>query len=281
MKHFVLPVLLVVAFASFAQQEVRIHLFFKPGNVYRTVLTGNTDMAMDFTGDQAKIDQMKSKGLILPLMIKGVSESITVTTTGERTSDNRIPVRMVYEKMTNKNIMNEKETVVENPATGLIVEGSYNSEGNKMTIDTLISDKLDDGFKNMLRATIENVQQLVIFPETPLKVGDSFEQKVPMEIPMPGVAPIKILINTTYNLKSIENSIAKFDFKQTVQLGIENPAAEISASGGGTGTSEYDITMNVMSTYESDLKMNMEMKIADFVIKATIDAKSKQVMTMQ
>ena len=68
--------------------------------------------------------------------------------------------------------------------------------------------------RNVLKTTLENVQQAIKFPEKPMKVGESFNSEIPMTIPMEGMNPISVKINMEYLLTEIKDGKAFFDIKQ-------------------------------------------------------------------
>ncbi|HQQ97092.1 MAG TPA: hypothetical protein PLX35_07500 [Cyclobacteriaceae bacterium] len=274
MRNLLLLSLIIAALTSRGQDKVTFRTYFKPNKVYKTTMVTSSETEVDFTGNQEKIEKIKARGVKLPMIVSGSNEMTTTTTTGAYRDDKSFPARMVYGKVTASQVVNGRESNEEKPASGLIVEGFYNSD-NKFRIDTLISDRMDESTKKVIKSTVENVQQLIRFPENPMQVGDTFEQNLPMQIPIAGLNPVKVLINTSYKLKEIQHGKATFDIIQTVTLDMSNGQANISASGEGTGISEFDMVNNAITRYESDLTMTMKMTVDDLIVSAKINSKSK------
>lgn len=243
-------------------------------------MTTSSDTEVDFTGNEETIEKIKANGIKLPMIVAGSSEMTTTMTTGALTADKDFPASITYGKVIASQIMNGKETKEENSMSGLIIEGFYTEE-NKLRIDTMISDRMHENTKQIIKSTLEDVQQQIKFPEQPLKVGDSFEQKIPMQIPLAGLNPVKVVVSTNYRLKDISDGKAKFDIFQTVTLDMEIEQANVSASGEGTGISEFDITNSTITRYESDLTMTMKMTADDLIMSARINSKSKQLVTVE
>jgi len=279
MRYLLLLSLAIVTLTSCGQDKVTFKSYFRPNKEYKTTMTTSSETEVDFSGNQEKIEKIKANGTKLPMIVASSSEMTTTMTTGATTSDKSFPARMIYGKVTASKIVNGKETKEEKAMSGLIIEGFYTSE-NKLRIDTMISDKMDENTKRIIKSTLENVQQQIKFPDKPMQVGDSFDQILPMQIPVAGLNPVKVVITTNYKLKDISSGTARFDIVQTVTLDIENEQANVSATGEGIGISEFDIINNITTRYESDLTMIMKMTAEDLIISAKINSKSKQTVTV-
>lgn len=241
-------------------------------------MTTSSETEVDFSGDQTRIQKIKDNGTKLPIIVIGASKSVTTTTTGAMTLDKTFPARMVFEKVKSSQIQNDK-TKEDTSMTGLIIEGSY-EDGTKLKIDTMISDTMDEATKSVIKSTLENVQQQISFPERPMKTGDTFDQRIPLQIPIGGQSPVKVVIVTNYKLTSIKNNKATFDIKQDVTLDISTEQNNVSATGTGTGVSEFDIANSTITRYESDLAMTMSLTENNLLITAKIKQKSKQLVTV-
>ena len=280
MRNLLLLSLIIATLTSYGQDKVTFKTYFKPSRVYKTTMTTSSETEVDFTGNEEKIEKIKANGTKLPMIVAGSNEMTTTMTTGAMTADHSFPAKMTYGKIIASQIVNGKETKEEKSMSGLIIEGFYTQE-NKLRIDTMISDRMDENTKRIIKSTLENVQQQISFPEKPMQVGDSFEQKLPMQIPVAGLNPVKVVITTNYKLKEISSGKAKFDIVQTVTLDMEIEQTNVSASGEGIGISEFDIANNTTTSYESDLTMTMKMTADDLIISAKINSKSKQLVTVE
>lgn len=278
MRRLVLLSLISVTLTSCGQDKVTFKTYFKPDKAYRTTMTSSSETEVDFSGDQARIEKIKANGTKLPIVVIGSSKSVTTTTTGPMTVDKVFPARMIFEKVTSSQTQNDK-TKEDTSMTGLIIEGFYEN-GTKLRIDTMISDTMNEATKSVIKSTLENVQQQISFPENPMKVGDTFDQKLPMQIPIGGQSPVKLVIVTNYKLTSIKNNIATFAIKQIVTLDISTEQNNVSATGTGTGISEFDIANSTITRNETDLAMTMSLTENDLVTTAKIKSKSKQIVTV-
>ena len=209
------------------------------------------------------------------MIVEGSTSMKTIIRTFDLLPDSTFKAKMEYGYIRSSQVQNGERTEQDSPISGLIIEGTYNSQ-NKFKIDTLISDKVDDNTKNTLIYTLENVQDKIAFPNYPMKVGDSFEQELPMSIPVAGISNIRIIIKTNYKLKNISGDLAIFDIDQTIELNMDAEQANVSATGNGTGMSQFDMSEKFITKYESDLTIELEMSVEELKINAEINAISTQ-----
>lgn len=275
MKRILLLVLLMSSVTVWAQKkEVTFQVRFTPNTAYANTVMTSSKTVLNFEGPAEQLAEIK-KEMALPVIIENRNDIVTTISTGALQEDRSIPATIVYGKATSTQTNNGKKTVVENPVSGLVAKGRYSGD-SKFVIDTLISDKLTADLENTIRYMLENVQNQITFPAEPMKVGDSFEQKVPMNMPVAGGNPISMLITTTYKLKNIKGNLALFDIAQKVQLDMVAEQTNIAASGSGTGISEFDIKNSFITKYESDLSMNLTAAINELTIVTTVNTQSKQ-----
>jgi len=235
---------------------------------------------INFTGPEEKIDNIKASGIELPMIVEGSTSMKTTIQTFDLLPDSTFKVKMGYGNIRSSQLQNGQGTEKDSPISGLIIEGTYNSQ-NKFKIDTLISDKVDNNTKNTLIYTLENVQDKIAFPDYPMKVGDSFEQELPMNIPVAGISNVGIIIKTKYKLKNISGDLASFEIDQTIELNMDVEQANVSATGSGTGISQFDIAEKFITKYESDLTIELTMNVEDLKMNVEINAISTQNVTIK
>ena len=281
MKNLLLLTFIVIFFNACGQsQEVVFDTKFQPNLEYTTELISTSKNKVNFSGPEEQINNIKASGIELPMLTEGSTSMTSIIKTFELEKDSSFKAKMTYEKVKSIQVQNGERTEKESPITGMQIEGFYNSL-NKFKIDTIISDKIDDATRQTLVYTLENVQNQINFPDYPMKVGDSFEQETPMNIPVAGMSNVSIVIMTTYELARISGDIATFDFDQDIQLNMDIEQANVSATGGGTGTSHFDISKKFITRYESDLTIEMEMQVEELKVNAEINAISTQNVTIK
>lgn len=276
MRHFITILFLIFGITSCAQkQETRFESKFRPNMVYTMTFLTNSKSEVNFDGPKEKIDKIKASGIVLPMVTENTSRFSTKTTTGTSDSNKNFKAIMEYGEIESIDKLNGEENKSSSPISGLIIKGQYN-ENNNFKIDTMISETLDQNLKNTLRTSLEGIQSHIKFPDKPMKVGESFDQNIPMNIPIAGVAPVKVNINTNYKLTQIKESQADFDIRQTVTLDMDSNQLEVKASGGGKGRAEYDIEKMYIVKNETNLELNLTVKVSDLVVNAKISTLSNQ-----
>ena len=280
MRNLTLLVFIITSLTCSAQDGVTFKAYFKPNKIYKTTIITVLKSEVDFSGDPEIIDKMKASGTSIPMIMSVSGELITTTTTGEYSTDKSLPAKIVYEKMTSTQKLNGKETTADQPASGLIIVGFYTTE-NKLVIDTMISKTMDSTAMKIFRSTVEMVPQQIKFSETPLKVGESFEQKLPMKTPAVGLRSAGVVIVTNYKLVAIKGAKAIFDVLSNVTMDVAEDKAGISATGKGFGVLEFDMINNVVTRDESELTMIMKMNVNGLLLSSKTISKLKQLMTLE
>jgi hypothetical protein len=259
-KKLTFVLLILISITSCAQESVTFKTEFKPNKIYKTQLKTTSHTEIEFIADKEIIDRIKSQGIELPMITESEMNMSTDIITEKLDENGEFPATMEYGKMISTTTISGKTTTEEKPYSGMKILGKYNIE-NKFKVDTIIGDKVSQQMRNILKTTLESVQQAIKFPEKPMKAGDTFDSEIPMTIPMEGMNPISVKINMEYLLTKIKGNKAFFDIKQTVGLDISQEQLNIIASGTGTGTSEFDIKEKYLTKYKSELPMDMTIKV--------------------
>lgn len=252
--------MILISITTCAQESVTFKTEFKPNKTYKTQLKTTSHTEIEFIADQEIMDRIKSQGIELPMITESETNMATDIITQNLDENGEFPATMEYGKMISTTTISGKTTTEEKPYSGMKILGKYDIE-NKFKVDTIIGDKVSKQMRNVLKTTLESVQQAIKFPVKPMKVGETFKSEIPMTIPMEGMNPISVKINMEYLLTEIKGNKAFFDIKQTVGLDMSQEQINVIASGTGTGTSEFDIKENYLTKYKSELPMNMTIKV--------------------
>jgi len=252
---------------------------YMPEKEYTTIQSSIITGSMDFKVDKKTRKVLEETGISLPMKMSSKNESETITRTGSLKGDS-FPVIVRYDKSTSSSKVADKiQTEEESPFTKCIIYGLYNN--NSINIDSITGENLNEAQKALLAKTIESVQSLIRFPEHPLKVGESFTQKMPLTLPIPGVENAEILVVSKYKLTKIANGKAYFDLQQKLAFNMAEKSTEMKLKGGGKGKAEYDIANNIISYTQSDILVKMKMKIEDMKAKAQFSTDTKQEISIR
>ncbi|MFD2519205.1 hypothetical protein [Salinimicrobium flavum] len=260
MRKYILPICLLLLSIPALAQEVVFKAEYKPGKKYIIELRTVASTETSFSGDPQMMEYMESAGVTNPVISKDETFIPTTLTTGAREEDGQFPAIMVYGDIDSKTVMNGETYTKRSPLSGVRVMGKY-SNGNKFVIDSVIGNEAPADIKNMLVSTIENLQQQIEFPRHSLKVGDTFTNKIPIQVPVEGMKPIRTEITTLYKLKKIDAGTAFFDLQQTINLNSEQEEFELKAEGTGTGSLEYDIKEEFITSFNSEIPMELDLQM--------------------
>ncbi|HEX8377920.1 MAG TPA: hypothetical protein VF602_08875 [Pedobacter sp.] len=196
---------------------------------------------------------------------------MTLSTKTGAVADKRIPMTMTYDKVGIKMTMNGNEMKQPDNLVGMKIKAFVTEEG-KVSIDT-IEGNSDTAMKDALRKMVSQIFQSVEFPNKAMKIGDTFKQEVPMDMPVSG-QNLKMLINVTYTLKEVKGSQAFFDYTQSISMNLKLEKGNTTATGSGNGKMTYDMPANYITDTTGDMIMNMAMQMGEMGMKMDMKMKT-------
>ncbi|MFV8376982.1 hypothetical protein [Flavobacterium sp. LB1P62] len=224
----------------------------------------------------------------LQMDISSINETTINDKTSKSTSISRF-TRVTRTEKANKNgqfpaTMNFGEVIVSgagkevlSPLSKTIIKGLL-SEDSKFNIDTIINPNLDLQTKNALKSVFKDLKPDIDFPKKPLKIDDSFEHKIPMNIPING-EQIKVLITKIFTLKSVSNNIAEFTVSEIISLNMESQ--NVKASGDGNGIVEFNILENQIVKDKSHFTIDITVKKENINVRGFITSDSEKLLRIQ
>lgn len=258
--NFIVGSFIILSSFLNAQRSVKFENAFYPNKKYENINYTITKSYMNFEGDKNFIEALKEQGVNTPIISETTIESISeIETKNEK--NNQIPFVTYFKKVSKTQNMNGTETTEPDTLEGSYIYGYYKNRKNTI-IDSIQSEKINAETKEFLKSAIENATEGISYPENPLKIGDTFEQNLPMDFPFADLGKISFIINTKYLLKEIKNDIAFFDTKINFIMTSQIPNIELTSNGTGTGVVEYDITDKFTSynTSKYILELNATLK---------------------
>ena len=261
-KPLIALLLLFTTIGLKAQQQVLFKLRYSPSRNYASMVKMNMDLEMNMDGDTATLNKMKKSGRSpFPMVMKMDIEGNMNTVTSALNADKSINFIINNSRLSKTRLlMNGKETSVPVPASKEIIYGKCTAEG-KMDIDSISGKRMTDSIKAAVLKSINTVLANVKFPETPMKIGDTFVQDIPMDMNM-GMMSAKAISKATYKLTGIENGKAYFDVNHVMTIDVAGEKNKVKVNvdmtGGGDGKMIYDIA----NSYPSDIKNNLSLIFA-------------------
>ncbi len=270
-----------ISLSALAQESYRFELKIEPNKTYRTQMETSSDGVIDFIVSDEIKEQMEANGMESPMKMQQETNMTMVSKTEGRNSAGNIPASMTYENIISKMSLNGNPMPQEQPLDGMQILGYYDNE-NKYNVDSIIGDAVTDQIKTVLIKTLESIQKQVSFPEENIEIGSSFENEIPMTIPMQGMNPMNIVIKSKFTLTEVKDNIAYFDTLQDITLDSTQEQMNMTATGTGEGTCEFDMNQSYLTKYKSELPMVLSMKANDLMsIKMNMDTKTSTLVTIE
>jgi hypothetical protein len=266
-----------------AQQKIVFKERYLANRVYITHDSTTTDVSLSFSGYKDEVSKLTSRGLTSPSKSSAISNRTLFLTTDSIKVDGSLPLTFRYNIISNAKINNSELPGSKNILNTGDIKAVYAND------DRISIISIDGQTPYDQKAALENLlnAQRIKFPETPLKVGDTFSHEVPFEFPMQGMEE-KVILKNSYTLTAIKGDNAYFDLDQQISTGIdiENTVNAISLKGNGKGKGKLifsikdNCVISNISTLNCTINVNKTglMIAVDYKITSaqTIEVKSKQ-----
>jgi len=266
--------------ATAQQQEILFKQEIKPDKQYTWIVKSVSNSSLDVSGSEEEIQKMKTEGQTFPSIRESSSEDIRVLKTGSIKVDKSFPATLTYIKSTEINVENGKRTASRNPDPIISISGIYDSK-NKFKVVSVIDSSNQALSKKQFYAYKTNYEKLQkklsIFPNKPIKIGESFDHKGKARLLFPGCSnPVIMTISSNYKLKKIENNIAAFDIVKTVGLDVSSQKGNMNVIGNGIGIAEFDINLSYIVKEELNNETVIKLIINGLQMTAVYKTKTNQ-----
>jgi hypothetical protein len=267
-KLFIYALLCLCAYQTKAQESILFKIKYSPNKNYDSKVTMNMDCNVNLSGDTAMLNKLKSQGMTPPFAVNmemGMNGNIKSGAVG---AGKIFPLQIgfSFDHLNMKVNGNEIPVPTDKMKTTTVIYGHVGANG-KLKADS-ISGQMKDTSEKHVSQLMNSIQNKIIFPDHPMKVGDTFTQDMPMSLPIAGNA-MDADSKAVYKLISIANGNAYFDISQSMNMTIPVSGATITMSGTGTGKLVYSIKDNFAMDYTSSINLNVNGTIKTVTIDAT------------
>lgn len=246
--YFIFAFLITVNLS--AQDSIVFKPEFKANSIYETSMTMQTLMSSIQIKDSIKTD--------MPAMDMTMEFSLSQAT-GDMATNGSIPMIITYRNMNISNAgmpASAELNGITETFKGIKVF-THIINGSEITVDSIQGADNDPVVKQTMSQTIEQISNMVEFPEHALKIGDSFEQDLSQSSSISAQIPGSTII-MTYTLKEIKNNIASFD----TSMFMKGEMGEMmTMTGDGSGRMTFDISKKYVNNSDILMKMIMDMKM--------------------
>jgi hypothetical protein len=196
-----------------------------------------------------------------PMKVDDSDETTVEIKTGPLSEDGSYPASFEVVSSIRKTTINGQPVDVQsNALLGVKAIGKIDSNG-KILIVKLEGKTVTDEFRTFALKIFSNIGESFTRKNTkPVAVGESFSDKSPFSLPIPGIATIRMDMTAVYTLKNIHNGIANFDGLFSYTL-AQSPGDDYVISFDGTGDCNgkisYDIFNKIQLLHRSDCTMKL------------------------
>jgi hypothetical protein len=151
--------------------------------------------------------------------------------------------------------------------------------GSKPVFERVEAPNMPDEVKGMIQGMMDQGLSSIFIPAKKVKVGESFVQETPLEIPL-GPVTMKMKDVATYKLNKVEGRKAIFAVDHVFSLEANVEGQDMKGSGTGTGEMVYDMDQNYPVRNDAKVTMSMafEAQGMQMNIKTTNDTKTTTVI---
>jgi hypothetical protein len=272
MKKIFYVLLLLTAVKVKAQDAVVFKMKYQPDHKYSSVIMMGMDMHVNMTGNEQMAEKLKAQGITMPLALKVKINLSGDINTGKIASGGAFPLTVDYsvqdllvdfggneiEPLKGKNI-------------GVKIYGHDLPDGKIIADSSVVNNKKDTSQK-AISGMLNSLQNQIKFPDRPLKVGDTFTQDAPMNLPTTSkinAGDSKTSVKSTYKLTSIADGKAYFDVTQTMDIEVSVKMVKVVLTGDGSGKLVYVVKDNFPASFNDTMNMKINVVAGTTVVDGT------------
>jgi hypothetical protein len=178
---------------------------------------------------------------------------------GAMKADSSIPFISKAEMAPTKLVINGKEVSVPFAANGLMVYGGFTRDKHPY-YDSICGGSFSPAQKQVFMQTIGQSLASFSFSDRRLAVGDTICRRMPMKLPLPGVANLSMEVTIIYKLREIKEPFSFFDLTYALAAQTDKDSVTISMSSSGNGEMTYDNARFYAKSIYSEFDMHLDVK---------------------
>lgn len=259
-KALLLGIACLAAQTLFAQKSIQFSVKYLPMQSYAMAVKMDMDMNMNID-DAATAKAMKDAGQPANMLMKMNMNMAADIATKAPDAKKDVPLVMTYNNIAiDANMNGQAIPIPQADIKGMAFLGHYSNQTKKISIDGVQGGVLDPAKKAAAEAQLSQMFNQYSFPDTTLKIGDTFVQNMPLSVPVGG-ASTEVMTKIKYTLKELKGNQAIFDLDQALDMAMDLPqgAGKMTMKGSGKGSMVYDIAAKfpTQTNINMDFKFNM------------------------
>ncbi len=246
---------------------------YAPSRTYATNVFIQSSNYLMLEG-KSKAAKERLKQTEFPIQIESTQTTRIIITTDKADQKGNIPfVSKVIENTTSSTVGSKKLPSTQPAALqDAVFTGLIDQKTKRMNILSVKGKDLSPQAEDTITKALNEAQNQLQFPARPMKIGDSFTQRLKLQVPVPGLQPVDIFAVLKYTLRRIEAPIAFFDITTDIELATKNSEMHIAVEGGGSGSMRFDMENKLPMDYVTSENMKLTMDAPE--VRVTIKSNS-------
>jgi hypothetical protein len=269
MKNIIFLSLLLLGFKAEAQKGVIFKVKYLPNQSYTGAINIDINCAATLSGNDTVISKLASQGITQPVNADIKLKVASNTQTSAVAADGSFPITLKYnfDDLSAEINGNAIPVPTEKFGAGMSIVGHVSKDG-KLKADSISGKKVTDSTEAKVNKMMDAIRKNIQFPDHPMKIGETFTQDMPLNMPMGG-SNMEFDSKVVYKLVSEADGNAYFDVQQSMNITIPIGGTPMSMNGTGTGKLVYNISKNFATSYTTNLVIKISGKIKTLQVDAT------------
>jgi hypothetical protein len=260
-------------------QATPIELNFspQPSRVVENRITTSMTQRVDLKGDEDLIARHFSQGTTFPSTIRTESRLVTRQSSEAKNRDGSFNFEIQYLDSESKSLNAIGLPMpVGDPAANLVgtrVNGRVDSAGRAHYVSH-VSSRVNSLSPSEVAAVLQGTfSAMAKLDRIKLNVGEIATQDFRLDIPLPGLSPVTLLMESTYRLVEVAGDDARFSVQTRFALGEFPKGAHVALTGSGYGAMIYNTSL--MSMTSSSTIMRLKLKVRLNQLAQTLESNSR------
>lgn len=249
----------------------------QPSRIVESRLTTLLVQRVDLKGDDELIARHRAQGTTFPNTIRTQSRLAFTQRSEAIEEDGSFSFQLEYLDSGSSSSNDIGLPVpIGDPAAnlvGTVVHGRVSSDGSVDYLNhrsSRVSSLSDSEIAAILRSTFSAMAKL---DRVKLKVGESAIQDFHLAIPLAGIEPIGVTMESTYKLTEVTADDARFSVQTRFSVGDFPNGAEVTLTGSGYGAMTYDRRLMTMTSSSTIMRLTLEVKMNGLELRSDMNGR--------
>lgn len=269
----------LLALAAHATEPVVLDQRLRPGRDLVVDQVDENVMTVRVLEDRGVVERVAAQGGLFPFTQHLINRQRIRFTTGAVRPDGGFAatVALLQRRVSRRLLTGDEVPLPSQPDMDhLVFTASVDAQGKVQPVDLQGLEGRDElrGFaRDFLARLLEQVAHIA-----PLRIepGQAAQQRVDMQVPMPGLPPLTVHITTSHRLIAVEDGVAQIEMVYAMDFDAPQGPGRIDASGSGGGTLDYDVAAQRVRTMQTNTLMRITVGLPDGTLEVQANTRQTQ-----